>query len=276
VKLAPETAHTFNRFSGVAIGQTIEIEYNALTTIAHVPGVVEVFGAKDFVATEAGTLQATRVGDVLKVVSSENNAPVASSSIVETAHRTPVTFKLPASDPDGDRLSVIVMGSPTIGTLDYSDPSAVVFQPFSSASGSEAVTFTVTDGLREASGTVELRVAEAPVKAFCDTDKDGFCDDLENAIGSDPNDGASSPRINITENRNAGVFELHLPLVVSELFEINVESSRNMTDWEPAATVNRDTLATIDGEGLRIAVPFDPEASVQAVFFRMKASARSD
>jgi hypothetical protein len=91
---APTVRHTFRGFSGVAIGDTVTLRHNALTTIAHVPGVVETFNGQDFVATESGTLLATRVGEVLKILDPTPHAWMESQGL---PGGTPWT-----ADPDGD------------------------------------------------------------------------------------------------------------------------------------------------------------------------------
>jgi hypothetical protein len=67
VNLVPAAPYVFTGFAGVAIGETVTINYNANTTIDHVPGLVEMSNGVDFVASGTGSLSATRVGDVLEV-----------------------------------------------------------------------------------------------------------------------------------------------------------------------------------------------------------------
>jgi hypothetical protein len=94
VILAPTVRHTFHSHSGVAINDTVTIRHNALTTIQHVPGVVETFNGQDFVATESGTLLATREGEVLKILDPTPHAWMESQGL---PGGTPWS-----SDPDGD------------------------------------------------------------------------------------------------------------------------------------------------------------------------------
>ena len=274
VKLQPATAHTFNRFSGVAIGDTITIEYNELTTIAHVPGVLEIYTGKDFVATEAGTLQATRVGDVLKVINSDNAAPLAGSTTVQTEHSMSITFDLPASDPDGDPLTVVLSKAPTLGSFDFSGLPSVVFHPLPDAMGAEEITFTVTDGLAEATGSLNVKVG-APGPEV-DSDNDGYTDRLEILFGSSPSDAVSRPEMRVRHNLNEGVFELRLPIAVNPALKAHIQSSQNMTDWTDAGTVDENSLASIDGETLCVRVPCDPNAEIQKIFFRLNASLISE
>jgi hypothetical protein len=100
VILAPNVRHIFRSHSGVAIGDTVTLRHNALTTIAHVPGVVETFNGEDFVATESGTLLATRVGEVLKILDPTPHAWMESQGL---PGGTPWT-----ADPDGDGQSLLL------------------------------------------------------------------------------------------------------------------------------------------------------------------------
>jgi hypothetical protein len=100
VILAPAVRHTFRSHSGIAIGDTVTLRYNALTTIAHVPGVIETFNGRDFVATESGTLLATRDGEVLRILDPTPHAWMESQGIPAG---TPWS-----SDADGDGQSLLM------------------------------------------------------------------------------------------------------------------------------------------------------------------------
>jgi hypothetical protein len=100
VVLAPTVRHTFLSHSGVAINDTVTIRHNALTTLKHVPGVLEIYNGEDFVATESGTLLATRVGEVLKILDPTPHAWMESQGL---PGGTPWT-----ADPDGDGQSLLL------------------------------------------------------------------------------------------------------------------------------------------------------------------------
>jgi hypothetical protein len=100
VILAPAVRHTFRSHSGIAIGDTVTLRYNALTTIAHGPGVIETFNGRDFVATESGTFLATRDGEVLRIQDPTPHAWMESQGIPAG---TPWT-----SDADGDGQSLLM------------------------------------------------------------------------------------------------------------------------------------------------------------------------
>jgi hypothetical protein len=67
INLSPTVAHTFDAWSGVAIGETVELNLNGNVTLDHVPGVLEMSNGVDYVSAGTVTLSATRVGDVLEV-----------------------------------------------------------------------------------------------------------------------------------------------------------------------------------------------------------------
>lgn len=60
VNLTPAVPHLYSGFVGVAIGDTVSIHYNTNTRIEHIPGLVEISTAANFVASGSGTLSATR------------------------------------------------------------------------------------------------------------------------------------------------------------------------------------------------------------------------
>jgi hypothetical protein len=67
VNLSPTVAQTYSSFTGVAIGETIDLNLNANVTLDHVPGVLEMSNGVDYVSAGTVTLSATRVGDALEV-----------------------------------------------------------------------------------------------------------------------------------------------------------------------------------------------------------------
>jgi hypothetical protein len=100
VILSPTIRHSFRSHSGVAIGDTVTLRHNALTTLQHVPGVLEIYNGEDFVATESGTLLATREGEVLKILDPTPHAWMESKGL---PGGTPWT-----ADPDGDGNSLLL------------------------------------------------------------------------------------------------------------------------------------------------------------------------
>jgi acetyl esterase/lipase len=74
VTLSPTVAHTYNTFTGIAIGETITINHNGNVTITHTPGVIEMASGVDFVASGSGSLSATRHQDGTLLVGSHTFA----------------------------------------------------------------------------------------------------------------------------------------------------------------------------------------------------------
>jgi acetyl esterase/lipase len=74
VTLSPTVAHTYDTFSGIAIGETVTINHNGNVTITHTPGVIEMASGVDFVASGSGSLTATRHQDGTLLVGSHTFA----------------------------------------------------------------------------------------------------------------------------------------------------------------------------------------------------------
>lgn len=115
------------------------------------------------------------VATVNITVNPANDAPVADSQIVTTNEDMAVAIILTGSDIDGDALT-FTPGMPANGVLSGVAPY-LDYTPNPNFNGSDSFTFTVSDGLLSASGTVTINVTpinDAPV-AFDDaaiTDED--------------------------------------------------------------------------------------------------------
>lgn len=77
----------------------------------------------------------------------ENGAPSAAGDIVFTATDTPVSISVLSNDtdPEGDTLSVIGVGSPTTGTASIASSTTVVYTPTLGFQGTDVFTYTVSD-----------------------------------------------------------------------------------------------------------------------------------
>ena len=96
-----------------------------------------------------------------------NHAPVVTALTVPAVERTPVTFKLPATDVDGDPLTYSIDLNPAHGTLGAIAPDGTVtFSPSAGFMGTDTFTFTASDVIAApVQGTVTINVASdtAPV-----------------------------------------------------------------------------------------------------------------
>jgi MYXO-CTERM domain-containing protein len=101
-----------------------------------------------------------------------NDAPVALPSSVDTTEDTAASFTFAATDVDGDPLTFVLDGTPTLGAVTAVAGLGARFAPAANLSGEEQVTFRVTDGrLESAPATLTIRVTpvnDLPVAAPLD------------------------------------------------------------------------------------------------------------
>jgi CubicO group peptidase (beta-lactamase class C family) len=86
-----------------------------------------------------------------------NQPPSAAPATVLTLQGLPVVLALDASDPDGDALTWTITTPPAHGALDGTAP-AMTYTSESSWDGQDTFTFTVSDGVSEASAVISLDV----------------------------------------------------------------------------------------------------------------------
>lgn len=98
-------------------------------------------------------------------VTPPNRPPVAVNTVVPVVEDGSATFTLAASDPDGDSLVFTVTDGPTNGVLLGAAPS-LQYSPAPNSSGTDRITFRVSDGVYAASGTVTFTITalnDAPI-----------------------------------------------------------------------------------------------------------------
>lgn len=106
------------------------------------------------------------VGDV------DNAPPVAVDDEVETDVGTPVTLDPAANDTDedpGDTLTVTGIGTPTNGTATLNPDGTVTYTPDAGFTGTDTITYTVSDGEDSDEGVITVTVSE-PDEPRIDTD----------------------------------------------------------------------------------------------------------
>ncbi|HEX2957954.1 MAG TPA: Ig-like domain-containing protein [Chitinispirillaceae bacterium] len=117
------------------------------------------------ITVSLGDGTATVTKDVAITVSNLNRAPVAKAQNVTTDEDNAVTMILSGSDPDGEALSYTVITQPEHGTLSGTAPN-LTYTPDADYNGSDAITFSVSDGSLSAQATVSITVNavnDAPV-----------------------------------------------------------------------------------------------------------------
>ncbi len=120
---------------------------------------------------------------------SSNHAPVVHDKSVQTDNATPKTFKLSASDSDGNALTLRVVRQPSHGTVGIAGKDATYF-PDGAFAGQETFTFAAWDGKSDSNlGTVTVTVSDgtcpaviAPVAA--DYDVSGGLGAIDVTIGA--------------------------------------------------------------------------------------------
>ena len=106
-------------------------------------------------------------GDVTFTVTAVNDAPVPNDGTDTTAEDTPGTGNVGASDPDGDTLTFVLTDPPDHGTVVLNPDGSYVYTPNPDYNGSDAFSFSVSDGTETVAGGdvsfVITAVNDAPV-----------------------------------------------------------------------------------------------------------------
>ncbi len=103
----------------------------------------------------------TATGEVAVTVEPVNDAPVPTPDTGTTAEGTPVTLDDPSdndSDPDGDPLTTVGVGTPTNGTATLNPDGTVTYTPDDGFTGEDTIPYTVTDGEDTVPGEIIVTV----------------------------------------------------------------------------------------------------------------------
>ncbi len=122
--------------------------------------VVVNFTASDGIGTSTGQLTITINGVT------DNNAPVAVDDSATTDEDTDVTIDVLANDTDADDGDMLALVSATVpaeqGTVTINDDDTITFSPADDFNGTATITYTVSDGTAEDTGTVTVVVNPQP------------------------------------------------------------------------------------------------------------------
>ncbi|MFQ1701372.1 cadherin-like domain-containing protein [Loktanella agnita] len=104
-----------------------------------------------------------------------NLAPEASDDAILVPFDTPLTFSAAVllandSDPEGDPITLILMGAASQGTLNDNGDGTYTYTPAAGFSGHDNFTYTLSDGVNETIGSVAVTVAPAPGTATGQSD----------------------------------------------------------------------------------------------------------
>jgi lysophospholipase L1-like esterase len=148
-----------------------ELDSSQTTTLLPVPAIGELSLGSNNLAGEGlgGVLDEVAIYD--RALSQEeirelfqlnaNEPPVCQDLTQTTAEDVPASFTLPASDPENDSLTYLILSEGTSGTVDLLDPQTgeVTYTPAADVHGTDSFRFKVSDGvsLSEAA-TVSLTI----------------------------------------------------------------------------------------------------------------------
>lgn len=97
-----------------------------------------------------------------------NTAPEVSSDSYTLIHDQPLTIWPIYWDGDGDPVSIISYGSPSNGSVSFdslSNSFTFTYTPSAGFTGQDSFTYTVSDGITEATGTISLTVTNSAPEA---------------------------------------------------------------------------------------------------------------
>jgi VCBS repeat-containing protein len=103
-------------------------------------------GADSFTFEASDGEDDSNVATILIAV--KDNAPVAKNGTLKTRKNKAASGALEASDPDGDKLTFIILGKPKHGTVTLNNPAsgAFTYTPDKGYTGADAFTFKASDG----------------------------------------------------------------------------------------------------------------------------------
>lgn len=186
------------------------------------------------------------------VLAAVNDAPTAGSQSVTTAKNTPLPLVLSGSDVDGDGLTFTVASQPANGTLSGSGAN-LTYTPVSGFTGTDAFTFTVSDGvLTSAAAVVSISVTQAnsaPVVAnpMANVTINGTATSttipLANVFGDADLGSGDALTLTVRSNSNSG---LATPSIAGGNLVVNLANVSGSTTIVVRATDNAGAFAEDD------------------------------
>ena len=122
------------------------------------------YGSDSFTYVANDGAADSNIASVAITVIATNKPPVAQDDNVTLSEDTPIRIAILAndSDPDGDRLSILLGSKPAHGQISLNADNTVTYTPDQDFSGSDSFTYRISDGV-VTSGVTTVRVTIAPV-----------------------------------------------------------------------------------------------------------------
>ena len=146
------------------------------------------------------------------VVTPQPDAPLAQASAVTGDEDSAIAGRLSGSDADGDALVYAVGSDPSNGSVDVAADGSFIYQPAADFNGSDAFTFTVSDGsASSAPATVQITVDpvnDAPIAAAQSLVADEDTEASGQASATDVDDDTATLRYRTAQAASSGAVEI--------------------------------------------------------------------
>ena len=149
--------------TAVSQGANGSVVINPDDTVTYTPE-TNFFGTDSFTYTVSDGPLSTATASVEVTVAPQPDPPVAQDDQVSTGLDIPLTIDVLANDhdPDGDGLTLSGFTQPTNGSVTQNTDGTLLYTPDSGFSGSDSLTYTITDGSHTTSANVDIQVTTGP------------------------------------------------------------------------------------------------------------------
>ncbi len=234
-------------------------------------------GTDSFTYTVSDGALQSNIATVTIIVTAHNDAPTATDDTASVDEDTTVTISVLSndSDPDGDALSVISVGTPGHGSASLGAGGVIAYTPAENYFGDDSFTYTVGDGALTATATVAVTVnpvEDAPViQSVVSRAVDSYTW-IVTVTAYDP-DG-TVPEVTLTADDpsrvtitpvTAGLRSFARALIAVESAPSTVDFEVVITDTEWALAHPGQLIGVTAGAGDGTSAPVTSEATVGAV-----------
>ncbi|WP_226576848.1 cadherin-like domain-containing protein [Acuticoccus sediminis] len=232
-------AHGTVELVGNQIVYTPNANYNGPDSISYT--------VSDGLAETAGTIDIT--------VTPVNDAPVVVNDTVFSPTGGAITISIADllandSDVDGDTLTIAALGIPASGTLVDNGDGTLTYTPNGNFNGIDSFQYTVTDGIEEVVGTVDVAVRPAINVWYGDTQEFGAVGEPQawiNILGNVVTDGLTSLTYQLNDGPSQTLSVGPDTRRLSDPGDFNVDIAYAALDGSPNDDVVTITAAYSDG-----------------------------